>query len=152
MKGLESEFCTKDFIELRISCKKCSEISPKYSSLYFVGPKPAKLPCEESKTSPTSFCRSAGRTKCPAVSPLCSLVLFGAQNGDKSGQRGKGRAERDIQGQCEKRPHVGSTPFSSQHSKELLEIPATNCPLAAHFSHSYRRPQNIAYTKRQIKN
>ena len=68
---LQSEFCTRDsFFAYEFSYEKCSEISPNFLSFRSVGQKnPAKLPPNfppnfpaNKKNSPTSFCRSAGRT------------------------------------------------------------------------------------------
>ena len=67
----------KKELSYEFSYKECSEISPKFVSLYFVGEKisckipakfPAEFPCEKlKKNQSTRFCRSAGRTRLRTV-------------------------------------------------------------------------------------
>ena len=62
----------KVFGSCEFSYKRCSEMFPEICEPLFCGPEkkrakfptkcPAKCPCEKSKSSPTSFWRSAGRT------------------------------------------------------------------------------------------
>ena len=73
---LQSEFCTKDFFRAtNFVTKNAPKFSPKFLSLCSVGQKKSrkipsnfptkfsKFPCEKSKkNSPTSFCRSGGRS------------------------------------------------------------------------------------------
>ena len=69
---LHERFCLND----KISHEKCSETVPEILEPLFCGsektPKirtkfPAKFPPKNQKNSPTSFCRSAGRTICHSV-------------------------------------------------------------------------------------
>ena len=83
---LQSEFCTKDFFRAtNFLTKNAPKFSPKCLSLCSVGQKKSqkipskfptkfsKFPCEKSKKkSPTSFCRSAGRSSCVVAVHPCS--------------------------------------------------------------------------------
>ena len=80
---LQSEFCTKYFLSYEVSYEKCFESFPKVLTLYSVGLKKPpqnsrQISLQKLKKSPTSFCRSAGRTtKVMAHETTFQVVIHG---------------------------------------------------------------------------